>query len=121
MGAPTFQKGIGGVTPLGSITITPGTPISVLANLNVVDQFFVFTCRQLGFMVLGTPSGNVYVNYGNTAGLGKQTGLIIPSAVGQASLPLGSECQESLIDATKWYLDGDAACVVAIYAEDASS
>lgn len=130
MSAPNLQKMFGGVVPGGVITITPGTPIKVTANLslsagnkgagNTQSAPFTVTCRQIGFSVDSTPAGEVYVNYGNFAGKGPQTALIIQSGQTQA-LPVNSHCTEGEIDANQWYVDGSAACVVAISFADASS
>ena len=115
------NRAIGGVTPLGVFTITPNTPQNILANTELESKRYAFQCRQLGFSVSGTPSGEVYLNYGDTPGLGDQTVLIIPSASAWASLPLGSFTTESMIDATQYFLDGSEACVVTVYAMDATS
>lgn len=114
-------KAIGGITPLGVITITPGTPQKVTANLSLSDKVYTFSARQLGFSIDSTPAGEVYVNYGNVAGKDSHaTALILQSGTAQ-SLPLGAVVCEGLIDCNNWYLDGSAACVVAIYAADASN
>ena len=60
------------------------------------------------------------MNYGNFAGKGNQTALIVQSGTTQA-LPVNSRCTEGEIDANAWYLDGSAACVVAVSFVDASS
>lgn len=130
MAAPNFQKMFGGVVPGGVITITPGTPIKVTANIqqptantslgNPKGAPYTITCRQIGFSVDTTPSGEVYVNYGPTAGKGNNTALIVQSGTTQA-LPVNSRCTEGEIDANAWYIDGSAACVVAISFADASS
>jgi hypothetical protein len=116
-----LNKAIGGVTPLGVITITSGTPQKVTTNLNLSDTTYTLTCRQLGFSVDTSPSGEVYVNYGNVAGKDAHaTALIIQSGTAQ-SLPIGAVTADGLIDANAWWLDGSASCVVAVYALDASS
>lgn len=130
MAAPTLQKMFGGVVPGGIITITPGTPIKVTANIvqptanpsnsNTKSPPFSITCRQIGFSVDTTPSGEVYVNYGPTAGKGNNTALIVQSGT-TVALPVNSRCTEGEIDANAWYVDGSAACVVAISFADASS
>lgn len=114
------NRAIGGVTPLGVFTITPNTPQNILANTVLSSIRYAFQCRQLGFSVSSTVAGEVYVNYGDIAGLGNQTALIVQSsqAVG---LPITSRANESMIDATQYWLDGSAACNVAVYALDASS
>lgn len=130
MAAPRLQKMFGGVVPGGVITITPGTPIQVTSNLQPASGSstqntpktppFSVTCRQIGFSVAATPAGEVYVNYGNFAGKGNQTALIIQSGTTQA-LPVNSHCTEGEIDANQWYVDGSAGCAVAISFADASS
>jgi hypothetical protein len=121
MAAPTINKAIGGVTPLGIITITPGTPIQVTSNLGISDtNFGKLMCRQIGLSLDSTPAGEIYVNYGNFAGKGKATAMIIQSGT-VSTLPWGCEVEDGLLDATAWWLDGSAACVVAVYALDASS
>ena len=120
MAAPTLKKSFGGVMPGGVITITPGTPIKVSSNLSLTNTYGNLMCRQIGFSLDASPSGEVYVNYGNFAGKGNQTALIIQSGTTQA-LPVNSKTSEGQIDATQWYLDGSAACVVAISFVDANS
>jgi hypothetical protein len=120
MAAPAIQKGIGGVTPGGVITITPGVPIPVTVNLNLVANRGKLMCRQIGISVDNSVSGQVYLNYGNFAGEGIQTGLIVQSS-SVAALPVNSRTTEGQIDATQWYLDGSAACKVAINFVDANS
>lgn len=120
MAAPTLNKMFGGVVPGGVLTITSGTPVQVTANLDLVNTRGNLMCRQIGFSVDASPSGEVYVNYGDFAGKGNQTALIIQSGTTQA-LPVNSRCTEGEIDATKWYLDASADCVVAINFVDASN
>lgn len=118
-----FQKvthSIGGITPLGLFTITPGVPQNILANTGLTTTRYAFQCRQLGFSVDSSPTGEVYVNYGNIAGKGNQTVLLIQNSQ-QQGLPMGTVPVDSLIDATQYWLDGSAACVVAVYALDATS
>ncbi len=111
---------IGGITPLGVFTITPGTPQNILANTALDSKRYAFQCRQIGISLDSTPSGEIYLNYGNIAGKGGQTALIVQSGQ-QQSLPIGIRTTDGLIDATQYYLDGSAACVVAVYAMDATS
>ena len=120
MAAPQITKGYGGVVPGGVITITPGTPIKITANLNLVGTQKSLMCRQIGFSLDASASGEVYVNYGNFAGKGNQTALIIQSGTTQA-LPVNSRCTEGEIDAQQWWIDGSAACVVAISFVDCST
>ena len=121
MAGTQLNRAIGGITPLGVITITAGTPQQVTKNLNLTDKRYTFGCRQLGFSVDSSPSGEVYVNYGNVAGKDTYaTAMIIQSGTVQA-MPGGSGVTEGEIDASRWYLDGSASCVVSIYAADATS
>ena len=114
------NRAFGGITPLGKFTITPGTPQNILANTELSTIRYAFQCRQLGFSVSSTVDGEVWVNYGDIAGLGDQTALIVQS--GQADgLPLTSRAAESMIDATQYWLDGSEACLVVVYALDATS
>lgn len=115
-----LSKMFGGVVPGGVITITPGTPIAVTSNLNLSGKVFSLLCRQIGFSLDASASGEVYVNYGNTPGKGTQTALIIQSGQTQA-LPVNSRCVEGEIDAARWFIDGSAACVVAVSFADASN
>jgi hypothetical protein len=118
-----FQKvtrAIGGITPLGEFTITPGTPQNILANTGITTARYAFQCRQIGFSVSSLVAGEVYVNYGNIAGLGNQTALIVQSSQCQ-SLPIGMRSTDGLIDVTQWWLDGSAACKVAVYALDGTT
>lgn len=116
-----FQRAIGGLTPLGIITITPGTPINLLKNLNLVTQRYSLQARQIGFSIDSSPAGEVYVNYGNVAGKDANVTAMILQSGTQQSFPIGSSCTEGEIDVSAWYLDGSAACVVAAYCLDASS
>lgn len=120
MAAPQITKAFGGVVPGGIITVTQGTPQKVTSNLNLVGTQKSLQCRQISFSVDASPSGEVYVNYGNNAGKGNATALIIQSGTTQC-LPVNSRCVESEIDAGAWWLDGSAACVVAISFADAST
>jgi hypothetical protein len=115
----------GGITPLGSFTITPGTPQSILANTKLASTRYALMCRQIGFSVSKSVSGEVYVNYGNySGGVGVPdnlaTVLTVQSSSSQ-SLPIGERTSDGMIDATQFYLDGSAACVVSVYLLDASS
>lgn len=122
MAGPQFNKAIGGITPLGIITITAGTPQKITKNLNLpTNAPYTFACRQIGISVDSTPAGEVYLNYGNFAGKDTNaTAAIIQSGTVQ-TFPGGSGTTEGEIDLTKWYLDGSASCIVAVYAVDATS
>ena len=114
------NRAIGGITPLGKFVITPGTPQNILANTELSTIRYAFQCRQLGFSVSSLVAGEVYVNYGNIAGLGDQTVLIVQSGQSEG-LPLTSRAQDSMIDATQYWLDGSEACEVAVYALDGTT
>lgn len=130
MAAPQLQKMFGGVVPGGIITVVPGTPTKVTANLNPATGSvtqngpakppFSVLCRQIGISVDSSVAGEVWLNYGNFPGKGNQTALIVQSGQTQA-LPVNSRCVEGEIDANQWYIDGSAPCVVAISFADASS
>jgi hypothetical protein len=110
---------IGGITPLGLFTISPGTPQNILANTLLDSVRYAFQCRQIGISV-DSGSGVAYLNYGDTPGLGDQTVLIV-GAGQQQSIPIGSHLKESMLDATQYYLDGSAALSVVVFAADATS
>jgi len=119
----TWQKitrAFGGITPLGKFIITPGTPQNILANTSLPTVRYSMQCRQIGVSVSSTVAGEVYLNYGNIAGLGNQTALIAQSSSTE-SLPFSSRTSDSMIDATMYWLDGSAACVVSVYLLDATS
>lgn len=116
-----FQRAIGGVTPLGVITITPGTPINVLVNLNLATMRYSFQARQLGISVDSSPAGEVYVNYGNVAGKDAHATAMIVQSSTNTSLPAHGVATEGELDLSQWYLDGSAACVVALYALDGTT
>lgn len=120
-----ITRAIGGITPLGTITITPGTPQNILKNTDLKSTRYALQCRQLGFSVSKAVAGEVYVNYGNFNGAGGgapdtlATVLIVQSSSSD-SLPFSSRTSDGLLDCTQYWLDGDAACVVAVYALDAT-
>ncbi len=119
----TWQKitrAFSGITPLGKFTITPGAPQNILANTSLPTVRYSMQCRQIGVSVSSTVAGEVYLNYGNIAGLGNQTALVVQSSqIG--SLPNGDRTSDSMIDATMYWLDGSAACVVSVYLLDGTS
>jgi hypothetical protein len=119
----TWQKitrAFSGITPLGKFTITPGTPQNILANTSLPTVRYSMQCRQVGISVSSTVAGEVYLNYGNIAGLGNQTALVVQSSqIG--SLPNGDRTSDSMVDAAMYYLDGSAACVCTVYLLDATS
>lgn len=116
----------GGITPLGVFTITPGTPQSIMGNTNLASARYSLQCRQIGLSVDSSPAGQVFLNYGNYNGAGGgvpdtlATVLIVQSGQ-EAALPQGARTSDAMIDATQFYLDGSAACIVAAYAMDATS
>lgn len=116
------NKAVGGCTPLGVFTITSGTPQKVTSLLNLSDKVFTFSARQLGFSVTKASTGEVYVNYGNYAGLDQNATMLIVQPGTSQSLPIGSTATEGLIDCNQIYLDAaTGGATVAVYALDASS
>ena len=75
-------------------------------------------CQRVS--VSSTVAGEVYLNYGDTPGLGDQTVLIAQSAQTE-SLPFSSRTSDSMIDAGQYYLDGSEACVCTVYILDGTS
>lgn len=116
-------KAIGGVTPLGVITITANTPVQIVTPSTVKDKVgFTFTARLLGFSCPASNTGAIYVNYGNYPGLDANATALIVSPGATASLPINDACTEGLIDVEKWYCDGShTGDIVAVHASDASS
>jgi hypothetical protein len=115
-----ITRAFSGITPLGKFIITPGTPQNILANTSLPTVRYSMQCRQIGISVSSLVAGEVYLNYGDTPGLGDQTALIAQSAQTE-SLPFSSRTSDSMIDAAMYWLDGSAACVVSIYLMDATS
>lgn len=123
MASRAQNKAIGGITPLGVITITAGTPIQIISALNLTDKVgFTFSARQIGFSVTGASTGEIYVNYGNYPGLDANATALIVQHGTEQTLPIGSVVTESIIDVEKWWVDGSVSGdKVAVYAADASS
>ena len=115
-----INRASSGITPLGKFTITPGTPQNILANTTMSTARYAMQCRQIGISVSSLVAGEVYLNYGNIAGLGSQTALIAQSGQTE-SLPNGDRTSDSMIDATMYWLDGSAACVCTVYLLDGTS
>ena len=115
-----ITRAFSGITPLGKFIITPGTPQNILANTELSTVRYSMQCRQIGISVSSTVAGEVYLNYGDTPGLGDQTVLIAQSAQTE-SLPFSSRTSDSMIDAGQYFLDGSAACVCAVYILDGTS
>ena len=115
-----ITRAFSGITPLGKFTITPGTPQNILANTSLPTVRYSMQCRQIGVSVSSTVAGEVYLNYGDTPGLGDQTVLIAQSAQTE-SLPFSSRTSDSMIDAGQYYLDGSEACVCTVYILDGTS
>lgn len=115
------NRAIGGITPLGVFTITPGTPQNILANTSLESTRYSFQCRQLGVSV-DSGAGSVYVNYGNIPGRGDQTVLILQGGQ-QQSIPIGARVTDGLIDATQYFLDASngSSLTVSVYAMDATN
>ena len=115
-----ITRAFSGITPLGKFIITPGTPQNILANTSLPTVRYSMQCRQIGVSVSSTVAGEVYLNYGDTPGLGDQTVLIAQSAQTE-SLPFSSRTSDSMIDAGQYYLDGSEACVCTVYILDGTS
>jgi hypothetical protein len=110
-----------GITSLGIIIITAGTPQQIAPAIARSNSTYTLTARQIGFSVTSASTGEVYVNYGNYPGLDvNATTLIIQHGTSQ-SLPIGTVSTDGLIDVLKFWIDGShTGDVVAIYALDAS-
>ena len=116
------NQAIGGITPLGVFTITQGTPQKLTSLLNLSDKFFTFSARGLGFSMSGASSGEVYVNYGNFAGIDANATVLIVQHGTQQSLPIGTRTSDGMIDVGAYWIDGShTGDKVAVYAVDASS
>jgi hypothetical protein len=116
----------GGITPLGTFTITPGTPQSILKNTDLSTIRYALQCRQIGISVASSPSGTVFLNYGNYNGGGggvfdPLATVLVVGAGQQQSLPIGIRTTDGMIDATQFYLDGTTGCIVSVYLMDATS
>ncbi|HEY3620716.1 MAG TPA: hypothetical protein VGK96_28265 [Candidatus Sulfotelmatobacter sp.] len=114
---------IGGVWPLGTFTITSGTPIALtsIVGAQKATQPFSASCRQL---TLSTPgnTGLVYINDGPFAGrdVNRTVAVIGPNQpyVGFPNDPL----TESVLDISRYYIDGSSSGdKVTICASDSSN
>ena len=116
------NKCLGGITPLGVITITSGTPVQVSSLLAATDKVFAFTARQLGFSVSAASTGEFYIQYGNYSGIDANATMLIVQHGTTGTLPTGCACTEGLIDVTQIWVDGShTGDKIAIYALDASN
>lgn len=114
-----INRAIGGITPLGKFTITAGTPQNILVNTTLTNTRYALQARQIIVSVSSTVAGEVYLNYGPTAGFGNQTVLVIASGTEQA-IPSGCLTRDGMIDSTQYYLDGSASCVCTVSLADAT-
>ena len=121
---------IGGIWPLGVLTIAHGTPVALTHNvgaqaatapINVPPTLgggrpLTTRVRQLIFSAPTGNTGDVYVQYGNFSEPDTNaTTLIVPK--GQTlSLPQGAPLLEGYIDVTKWYVDGTTSDTMAVSA-----
>ena len=126
-----------GIWPLGSLTITHGTPLSILTNVGSQAQGlndsgvgglgtafrdkrpFSSLVAQLTFSAPKGNAGEVYVNYGNVAGLDTNATVVIVQAGTTVSLPFGAPLVAGQIDPSQYYIDGttsDKLVVSAVYA-----
>jgi hypothetical protein len=98
---------IGGVWPLGTFTITAGTPISLLSIVGqrVLGQGAF--CRQFIISTAGN-TGEIYLNDGNVAGKDvNRTVAIIGPAEPSVGVPPDA-LRMSEMDVTRYYVDGSA-------------
>ena len=126
-----------GIWPLGVVTITGGTPTSILTNVGSQAQGlddsgvgglgkafrdkrpFSSLVTQIIFSAPVGNAGDVYVNYGKVAGLDANATVLIISKGTQQSLPAGAVLSAGQIDPSQYYLDGttsDKVAVSAVYA-----
>lgn len=137
---------LGGVWPLGTITITSGTPQSILTNVGAQmtganpgstapigtpggqsaswsgrGRPFSATCRQIFFSTVGN-TGAVYITDGNWPGKDvNRTVLVIGPNQPNVALP-PFPVTESVIDVSRYYVDGtNSGDTITIAAMDASS
>ena len=138
---------IGGVWPLGVITVTAGTPVSILSNVGAQGtgavsgsspapiglpggqsaswsgrgRPFSATCRQLMLSTTGN-AGLIYINDGNWPGkdTNRTVAIIGPNMPNVAFPP--NPLVESVLDLSRYYIDGtNSGDTIVIAAADASS
>lgn len=116
------SKAIGGITPLGVITLSTTVPVQLTAALGLTDKVYTFSARQLGFSMSGASTGELYVNYGNYAGLDANATVLVVQHGTSQSLPIGAVATDGMIDATQYWLSGSVGGdKVAVYALDGSN
>ena len=137
---------IGGVWPLGVITVTAGTPVSILSNVGAQNsgavpgstapvglhggqsaswtgrgRNFMASARQLMLSTTGN-SGLIYINDGNWPGkdTNRTVAIIGPNMPNVAFPP--NPLVESVLDLSRYYIDGtNSGDTIVIAAADASS
>jgi hypothetical protein len=118
---------IGGIWPLGKMTITHGTPVSILVNVGAqvagqsdagVPQVmpggrkFNSMVTQIIFSAPTSNTADVFVQDGNVAGPDvNRTVLCVPKGTTLA-LPMGTETQSGNIDPSRYYVDGTTSDVI---------
>lgn len=114
---------IGGLWPLGTITITAGTPIALnsIVGAKNAKQPFSRSCRQLIFSTAGN-TGLIYINDGNYAGKDvNRTVMIIGPQTANIAMPQ-TALTESVLDIDRYYVDGtNSGDTITIAAADASN
>ena len=119
---------IGGVWPLGTFTITSGTPVSIMsivgANLPSTapaGRVFSPNCRQLLISTAGN-AGLIYLNDGNYPGkdVNRTVAIIGPNMPNVAFPP--SHLADSVLDMSRYWVDGtNSGDTITIAAADASN
>lgn len=94
--------------PLGIVTVTTaGTPVAAIANISSGGGITkTFECRQVRIQNI-SDSSDVYVNYGNFAGIDANGTMAILAAGESVSFPDGG-LSDTKIDLSKIYLDASA-------------
>lgn len=137
---------LGGIWPLGIITVTAGTPVSILSNVGAQGtgavvgspapvglpggqsaswsgrgRPFSATCRQLMLSTTGN-TGLIYINDGNWPGkdTNRTVAIIGPNQPNVAFPP--NPLTESVMDLSRYWIDGSSSGdTIVIAAADASS
>ncbi len=134
-GGVSQTNALGGIWPLGVITVTSGTAINVLVNVTPTGQVagsiptgrpYAPSATQIVFSTLKANTGEVYVNYGGGAagptGADTNATCLCLSPGQQASLPYSSFLPTATIDLKKFWIDGtQSGDKVAMFAADCSS
>ncbi len=130
MAAPA-QKNPLTIWPLGKLTLTAGTPVSILAIVGSQDagkddagvpvvmpqgRAYDSLCTQLMFSAPTTNTGDVFVMYGNWPSTDANACLLTVAKGTTVSIPAGSELQSGNIDPKQYYVDGTTNDVVRVTA-----